>query len=286
MQFQSIAVIGAGTMGRGIIETALAQGLDVIAIEADSRQKASATDRLRASLERHIRRGLIDVPDADAALARLTWRDALSDAAGAEAVIEAVTENEPIKRSVFEELDRVCPQTAFLASNTSSISITLLGAATARPERVIGLHFFNPVPIMPPVEIVRGLETSDETVASATELAERLGKQPFEVNDSPGFAVNRILMPLINEAVFALQEGVAERETIDALMKSGCNHPMGPLELADFVGLDVCLSILEVLHEELGDQKFRPCPLLKRMVAAGHLGRKSGEGFYRYGDRK
>jgi 3-hydroxybutyryl-CoA dehydrogenase len=237
---ETIAVIGAGTMGRGIIEVAAVHGMTVHAVELES---------------------------------------AVADAV---CVIEAVPELEDLKLGLFKTLDSVCGSETILASNTSSISITRLAAATNRPTQVVGMHFFNPVPVMPPVEIVRGLQTSDETVERTQRLAEVMGKQAFAVGDTPGFTVNRILMPLINEAVFALQEGVADARTIDSLMKLGCNHPMGPLELDDFVGLDVCLSILRVLHDGLGDSKFRPCPLLIRMVDAGHLGRKSGQGFYEY----
>jgi 3-hydroxybutyryl-CoA dehydrogenase len=222
--------------------------------------------------------------DPAEALGRIRWQHDLSQAAAeADFVIEAVAELEDLKMELFQQLDSSCRPEVVLASNTSSISITRLAAATGRPEKVIGMHFFNPVPIMEPVEIVRGVQTSAETVEATARLAERLGKQALVVADSPGFAVNRVLMPLINEAVFALQEGVADARAIDALMRLGCRHPMGPLELADLVGLDVCLSILRVLERELGDPKFRPCPLLVRMVDAGRLGRKSGRGFYEYG---
>lgn len=283
MTTETLAVIGTGAMGRGIIEVAAVAGLAVRAFDASAAQRDAARAHIERSLDKAIRRGKLPLASPAEALGRVEWLDSLEAAVGeAGFLIEAASENEELKTGLFRELDRLCPAQTVLASNTSSISITRLAAATGRPERVVGMHFFNPVPVMEPVEIVRGLETSDETLAATTRLAQRLGKQPFTVADVPGFAVNRVLMPLINEAVFALEEGVAPAETIDALMKLGCRHPMGPLELADFVGLDVCLSILRVLHRELGDPKFRPCPLLVRMVDAGRLGRKSGRGFFSY----
>lgn len=282
MPVETVAVIGAGTMGRGIAETAAAKGLGVILIEVSPSQRDAARTQIARSVEKAIARGKLAETDSAAVLGRIRWEGELATAAEAEFVIEAVSENEAIKVGVVQELDRICSPAVILASNTSSISITRLGATTGRPAQVVGMHFFNPVPIMTPVEIVRGLATGDATVEATTQLALQLGKQPAVVADSPGFVVNRVLMPLINEAIFALQEGVADAATIDQLMKQGCNHPMGPLQLADLVGLDVCLSILRVLHSELGDPKFRPCPLLIRMVDAGRLGRKSGEGFYRY----
>jgi 3-hydroxybutyryl-CoA dehydrogenase len=270
-------------MGQGIIEVAAVHGMTVHAVELDESTRNAAAGRIEKSITSGIRRGKIDLSNPADALERITWHAEIEPAvAGAVCVIEAVPEVEDLKRSLFTTLDVVCDGETILASNTSSISITRLAAATNRPSQVVGMHFFNPVPVMPPVEIVRGLQTSDETVDCTRRLAEAMGKQAFAVGDTPGFAVNRILMPLINEAIFALQEGVADARTIDSLMKLGCNHPMGPLELADFVGLDVCLSILRVLHNGLGDPKFRPCPLLIRTVDAGHLGRKSGQGFYKY----
>lgn len=283
MAIETITVIGAGTMGRGIIESAAVAGLSVRAFEGNESAREAAIERIAVSVGKAIKRGKVDLPDVETATNRIQWAESLESAAdGSQFVVEAVSEDEAIKTDIFSQLDDTADAGVVLASNTSSISITRLATITNRAERVVGMHFFNPVPVMQPVEIVRGLETSDETIAETTELAERMGKKPFTVGDAPGFAVNRVLMPLINEAVFALQEGVATAETIDSLMKLGCNHPMGPLELADFIGLDVCLSILRVLHNELGDPKFRPCPLLVKTVDAGRLGRKTGRGFFEY----
>lgn len=270
-------------MGRGIIETASVHGLNVLAVETNDGQRLSAQEAVAESISRAVRRGKIDLDSPDVAIDRIRWVDSIAMLGDqVDFVVEAISEKEAVKLALFRELDAVCQPHIILASNTSSISITKIGAATGRADRVVGMHFFNPVPVMAPVEIVRGARTSPETIAATHALASRMGKQSFEVADSPGFAVNRILMPLINEAVFVLQEQVADAESIDALMRLGCNHPMGPLKLADLVGLDVCLSILEVLHRDLGDPKFRPCPLLRRMVDAGDLGRKSGRGFYNY----
>ena len=283
-EVQRIAVIGAGTMGRGIVEVAASRGLEVHVHDPLADQCRAAAAAIERSLAKAIQRGKLALSSPQEALGRIRWCAALDEAAAeADFVIEAASEREEVKRGIFTALDAACRPGVILASNTSSISITRLAAATGRADQVVGMHFFNPVPVMEPVEIVRGVQTSDATLEIAQQLAGRLGKQAFTVADAPGFAVNRVLMPLINEAAFALHEGVAPAETIDSLMKLGCRHPMGPLELADFVGLDVCLSILRVLHDELGDPKFRPCPLLVRLVDAGRLGRKSGEGFYRYG---
>jgi len=277
-----LAVIGAGTMGRGIAETAATHGLDVLVIEVNAQQQSLAQAHIRKSVEKGIQRGKLQVASADEVLQRLHWTADLHEAHAAEFVIEAATENESVKTEILQKLDQICPPNIILATNTSSISITRLAAATKHPGRMVGMHFFNPVPIMAPVEIVRGMNTSDETLSATRHLAEQLGKQAFVVEDSPGFVVNRVVMPLINEAVFTLQEGVADAVTIDSLTRLGCNHPMGPLQLADLIGLDVCLSILRVLQRELGDTKFRPCPLLVKMVDAGLLGRKTGRGFYTY----
>jgi 3-hydroxybutyryl-CoA dehydrogenase len=280
MPKSQLAVIGAGTMGRGIAETAACRGLTVIVVEVSDAQRTSAEAQIRRSVSKAIERRKIDQGNLDEIMARIEWTSDLAAAATALFVVEAVPEVESMKTEVLARLDAACPKETVLATNTSSISISRLAEATARPEKVVGMHFFNPVPVMPPVEIVRGDKTSDETIAATRDLAGRLGKQALVVRDRPGFVVNRVLMPLINEAIWALDENVADAATIDQLMKLGCNHPMGPLELADFIGLDVCLAILRVLHRELQDAKFRPCPLLERMVAAGQLGRKSGRGFY------
>ncbi len=281
MDTNRIAVIGAGTMGNGIAHVCALAGKPVTLIDADRQ----ALDRGIATMERNLGRqaakGRITDAQRAEALARVA-RGQFEDVAGAGVVIEAVPESAPLKYEIFAELDRLAPEGAILASNTSSISITAIGARTARPGQVIGMHFMNPVPVMELVEVIRGLRTDDATTRSVMDLARTLGKTPVEVNDFPGFVSNRILAPMINEAVFALMEGVAEAEAIDTVMRLGMNHPMGPLALADLVGLDTCLSVLEVLHRELGDDRYRPCPLLRQYVAAGWLGRKTGRGFYPY----
>ncbi|MFN0196368.1 MAG: 3-hydroxyacyl-CoA dehydrogenase family protein [Planctomycetaceae bacterium] len=283
MNIEKLLVIGTGTMGAGIIEVAAVRELQVLAVEVQEAQRNAARERIARSIQRGIQKGKITGATAESILERIEWSGDLDDcAARADFVIEAISERTELKLDLFRRLDAACRPDVILSSNTSSVSITLIAAATNRTARVVGMHFFNPVPVMDPVEIVRGMQTSDITIAETTQLAERMGKRAFTVNDSPGFVVNRILLPLLNEAFFTLQEGVADAKTIDALMKLGCNHPMGPLELADFIGLDICLSILQVLFRETGDQKFRPCPLLVRMVNAGRLGRKSGQGFYTY----
>ena len=280
---RTIGVVGAGTMGHGIAQVAAQSGYEVTLVDAMPAALERGRSQIGKGLERLVAKGTLTPEDRDGALGRLTTGGDLAALAGADLVVEAVVEREEVKRSVLAELDRVCPPHTILATNTSSISITRLAAATSRPEKVIGMHFMNPVPVMKLVEVIRGIATSDDTWARTRGLSERMGKTALECNDSPGFVSNRVLMPMINEAVFALHEGVASRESIDGIMKLGMNHPMGPLTLADFIGLDVCLAILNVLHEGLGDPKYRACPLLRRMVAAGHLGRKSGRGFYMYG---
>ena len=277
-----VAVIGAGTMGNGIAQVFGQGGHAVVLSDID----AAALERARAQIDRSLgklaEKGKIAAADRTAALSRIEFTRDLADVTAADLVVEAVVEKLDVKRELFAELDRITKPATILASNTSSISITRLGAATRRPDKVIGMHFMNPVPLMALVEVIRGQATSDETTRTVMDLSRSLGKTPVEVNDFPGFVSNRVLMPMINEAIFAVYEGVAKPEAIDEVMKLGMNHPMGPLTLADFIGLDVCLNILEVLHDGLGDPKYRPCPLLKRMVDAGWLGRKSGRGFYTY----
>jgi 3-hydroxybutyryl-CoA dehydrogenase len=277
-----LAVIGAGTMGAGIAQVAAAAGIEVVAVEADARLAEAGRGRVAELVRRGVEKGKIPAAEQDRVLDRVEVVCDLAEAAGADFIVEAVFEDPAFKADLFGKLDALARPETILASNTSSISITRLAAATRRRDKVIGMHFFNPVPAMKLVEVIRGLETSDATFAAARDLAERLGKTPVEVHDSPGFVSNRILMPMINEAAFALMEGVASAEAIDQVMVLGMNHPMGPLALADRIGLDVCLHVMEVLHQGLGDPKYRPCPLLRRMVDAGRLGRKSGRGFYEY----
>ena len=282
-EIQRVGVIGAGTMGNGIAHVFARGGLPVVLAEVEQ----AALDRGLATIEKNLAReavkGKLTQPDADAARARITGTLDRKSLAGCDIVVEAATERFAIKKALFEELDALVGAEAILASNTSSISITRLAAVTKRPDRVIGMHFFNPVPVMQLVEVIRGLQTSQATYDTVKTLAERLGKTPVEVNDAAGFVSNRVLMPLLNEAMFAVMEGVATPEAIDKVFQLGMAHPMGPLTLADFIGLDVCLDIMRVLEEGMGDPKYRPCPLLIRMVDAGWLGRKSGKGFFEYG---
>jgi 3-hydroxybutyryl-CoA dehydrogenase len=277
-----VGVVGAGTMGNGIAQVFAQAGFDVRLCDAIPAALERARTTIERSLARFVEKGKLSATDRDAALGRITMGSDLQAFADVDYVVEAIAEDVHAKRSVFEWLDSVTRPDVMLTSNTSSISITVLAAATKRPDKVLGMHFMNPVPLMALVEIVRGQATSATSMLTATELCIRLNKTAVEANDYPGFIANRVLMPMINEAIFALMEGVGTAEAIDTVMKLGMNHPMGPLTLADFIGLDVCLAILNVLHEGFGDPKYRPCPLLRRMVAAGHLGRKSGKGFYRY----
>lgn len=281
-KIERIAVIGAGAMGNGIAQVSATSGFQTTLIDISPEALERAKESIRQSVEKLHSKGKLDETARRNALEGIVSGTDLSLAAQADLIIEAVSENKPLKLRVFAELDALAKPSALIASNTSSISITSLAAATKRPAQVVGLHFMNPVPIMPLVELIRGLDTSAETVATALEVCRAMGKTVYEANDAPGFISNRILMPMINEAIFCLMEGVGTAEAIDGVMKLGMNHPMGPLTLADFVGLDVCLAVMEVLHSELGEDKYRPCPLLRKMVEAGHHGRKTGRGFYTY----
>jgi 3-hydroxybutyryl-CoA dehydrogenase len=282
MEIKTVAVIGGGTMGNGIAHVAARSGFKVILHDIEQRQLDNAVLTIGQNLAREVAKNKITADDKSGALARILTTTNAAGVAEADFVIEAVNEDIELKSKIFHSVDGIVRPGVILASNTSSISITKIASRTKRPDKVIGMHFMNPVPIMPLVEVVRGLATSDPTYETTKQLAESFGKTPVEVNDYPGFVSNRVLMPMINEAIFCVMEGVGSPEAVDSVMKLGMNHPMGPLALADLIGLDVCLDIMEVLHAGLGDSKYRPCPLLRKMVDAGQLGRKSGLGFYVY----
>lgn len=282
MEIKNAGVIGAGTMGNGIAHVFAQHGVQVTLVDVKQEFLDRAMATIRRNLERQAKKGVIIGTEVEAVLQRITPALERQKLASAQLVVEAATENAEVKKQIFRDVDALLAPEAILATNTSSISITELAAATSRADRFIGMHFFNPVPVMKLVEVIRGLATSDATFETVMELSKKLGKEPVAVNDYPGFVSNRVLMPMINEAIFCVMEGIAEVEAVDAVMRLGMAHPMGPLALADFIGLDVCLHIMEVLHRQLGDDKYRPCPLLRKMVSAGHLGRKSGRGFYTY----
>lgn len=282
MDITRVAVIGAGTMGRGIVQVVAQHGFPVTMIDRDQAITDASLGAIKHFLDRAVARERLSADDAGVAMSLITTDVAIDAAGDADLVIEAVPEILELKQRIFEQLNSIASEDAILASNTSSISVTKLASSTDRPAQVVGMHFFNPVPLMPLVEVVQGLRTADETVLATIDFASRLDKTPVKVNDFPGFVSNRVLMPMINEAIFCLMENVATEKAIDDVMRLGMNHPMGPLALADLIGLDVCLDIMEVLHRDLGDPKYRPCPLLRTMVAAGKLGKKSGEGFYVY----
>lgn len=279
---EKFGVIGAGTMGNGIAQTAAQNGFEVVLSDIKEEFVEKGVAAITSSLDRFVKKEKISEADKEAILGRISTTTELGKLADCTLIVEAATENFDVKSQIFQQLDALASPASILATNTSSISITKIGGVTNRPDKVVGMHFFNPVPLMKLVEVIRGIATSDESYQKVESLSKQLGKVPVECNDYPGFVSNRVLMPMINEAVFCLHEGVATKESIDEIMKLGMNHPMGPLTLADFIGLDVCLAIMNVLHEGLGESKYRPCPLLRKYVDAGWLGRKSGRGFFDY----